>query len=62
MSNGDFFPVGGIDYPQALQGFDEWFSAEEACIDYLNGLRWPNETGLIRCGSLSSCGFRRCGT
>ncbi len=64
MSNDDSFPVGGIDYPRTLQEFDEWFFTEEACIDYLKRLRWPDGfvcpichgrkcwhtgTGLIRC-------------
>ena len=40
MSNHDSFPIGGIDYPRTLQEFDEWFSTEEACVDYLNRLRW----------------------
>lgn len=66
MSNGDSFPIGGIDYPQTLQDFDEWFSTEEACVDYLKRLRWPDGficpichghkswhtgTGLIRCAA-----------
>lgn len=70
MSNHDSFPIGGIDYPRTLQEFDEWFSTEEACVDYLKRLRWcdgficptcqgrkswPAETGLIRC---ATCGRR----
>ena len=66
MSNDDSFPIGGIDYPQTLQEFDEWFSTEEACIGYLKRLRWPDGfvcpichgrkswhtgTGLIRCAA-----------
>ena len=70
MSNHDSPPIGGIDYPRTLQEFDEWFSTEEACVDYLKRLRWPygficpacqgqkcwrTETGLIRC---AICGRR----
>ncbi len=66
MSNDDSFPIGGIDYPRTLQEFDEWFSTEEACIDYLKRLRWPDGfvcpichgrkswhtgTGLTRCAA-----------
>lgn len=35
-------PTAGVDYPQTLQEFDEWFSTEKACIDYLFRLRWPH--------------------
>jgi transposase-like protein len=64
MRDDNTHPVGGEDYPQTLQEFDEWFSTEEACIDYLRRLRWPRGfvcpicqgnkgwqmgTGLIRC-------------
>ena len=41
MSQQNFYPTGGIDYPRNLQEFDDWFSAERACIDYLFRLRWP---------------------
>ena len=62
----NFHPTGGIDYPRTLQEFDEWFSTEKACIEYLKDLRWPEGficpmcrgrkswhmgTGLIRCAS-----------
>ena len=33
-------PEGGIDYPRTLQEFDEWFSTEDECINYLQRLRW----------------------
>ena len=41
MSDHDSYPTGGIDYPRTLQEFDNWFSTETACIDYLFRLRWP---------------------
>lgn len=41
MSNDDSHPIGGVDYPRTLQEFDNWFSTETACIDYLFRLRWP---------------------
>lgn len=34
-------PVGGIDYPRTLVEFDEWFSDESACIEYIIKVRWP---------------------
>ena len=33
--------VGGVDYPRTFQEFREWFATEDACLDYLEGLRWP---------------------
>lgn len=66
MSHRNSHPIGGIDYPRTLQEFDEWFSTEKACTDYLWRLRWPEGficpichgrkgwqmgTGLIRCAA-----------
>lgn len=42
MSQNRAHPVGGVDYPRTLQEFDEWFTSEEACRDYLQRLRWPD--------------------
>jgi len=39
-------PVGGMDYPQTFQDFDEWFATEAACQEFLKKLRWP---GGFRC-------------
>lgn len=36
-----YHPIGGVDYPRTLQEFDKWFSTEQACIDYIFRLRWP---------------------
>jgi transposase-like protein len=64
MNNLSFYPIGGVDYPETLQEFDEWFPTEQACLDYLKKLRWPDgfvcpvcngrkawqmSTGLFRC-------------
>lgn len=38
----DKVPVAGVDYPRTLQEFDEWFSCEEKCINFLQQLRWPD--------------------
>jgi len=34
-------PVGGVDYPRTFQEFRDWFAHDDACVDYLEGLRWP---------------------
>lgn len=65
----DYFgshPIAGIDYPETLQEFDDWFATEQACLDYLQKLRWPDgficpacngrkawqmKTGLFRCAT-----------
>lgn len=40
----------GKDYPRNWNEFLDWFSSEEACLTYLEGLRWP--TGFV----CPSCG------
>lgn len=45
-------PVSGTDYPGTFQEFDEWFSSENACLDYIAKVRWPD--GFICPG----CGFK----
>ena len=45
-------PIGGIDYPMTFQEFDDWFSREDACLEFIGRLRWP--TGFICPG----CGFQ----
>lgn len=64
MNNLSSYPIGGVNYPATLQEFDEWFPTEQACLDYLQKLRWPDgfvcpvcngrkawqmSTGLFRC-------------
>ena len=57
-------PVGGVDYPRTLQEFDEWFSNEAACVEYLQRLRWPVEFRCPNCGGnkawQTSRGLLRC--
>lgn len=31
-----------MDYPRTLLEFREWFPDDEACLDFLEGLRWPD--------------------
>jgi len=57
-------PIGGVDYPRTLQEFDDWFSSETKCLEFIKRIRWKNgfkcqvcsntkgwklTTGLIRC-------------
>ena len=59
-------PVPGVDYPRTLIEFEEWFSSEEACLQYLRRLRWrygfrcpgcggekawPTSRGELRCAA-----------
>lgn len=59
-------PVPGVDYPRTLIEFEEWFSSEEACLQYLRRLRWrygfrcpgcgrqkawPTNRGELRCAA-----------
>jgi transposase-like protein len=39
------------DYPRTLQEFEERFSTEESCRDYLFHLRWPGDFTCPRCGA-----------
>ena len=32
----------GVDYPQLYREFVEWFPNDDACLTYLEELRWPN--------------------
>ncbi|HEB86987.1 MAG TPA: IS1595 family transposase, partial [Gammaproteobacteria bacterium] len=41
---------GGVDYPRTLREFDEWFSTEEACAEYLLRRRWPEGFRCPGCG------------
>lgn len=46
-------PVAGIDYPKTFQEFDEWFSSDDACIDYIAKLRWPSGFCCPSCGDIT---------
>lgn len=35
-------PRGGVDYPRTFQEWRAWFPDEEACVEYLERLRWPD--------------------
>ena len=43
-------PVSGRDYPRTWEQFLDWFPDEEACLEYLEGIRWPDGFVCPRCG------------
>jgi Transposase zinc-ribbon domain len=46
-------PVAGRDYPGSYAELLGWFRDEEACVDYLEWLRWPDGFRCRRCVSRS---------
>ena len=42
--------VAGKDYPSNWNEFLDWFSSEEACLSYLERLRWPSGFVCPACG------------
>jgi transposase-like protein len=47
------------DYPRTLAEFEERFSSEEACWEYLRTLRWPEGYVCSRCGGRKAWTTRR---
>ncbi len=47
------------DYPKTLLEFEQRFATEEACIDYLFKLRWPEGFRCPRCGHRKAWGRKR---
>lgn len=47
-------PLSGVDYPATFLQFQDWFSTEEKCLDYLAQLRWPDGFVCPKCGSSTS--------
>ncbi len=49
-------PVAGKDYPQNWNEFLDWFATEEACLAYLERLRWAGgfETWCSACQNPTS--------
>lgn len=43
-------PRRGVDYPRSAGEFRAWFSTDEACLDYLEWLRWPDGFLCPACG------------
>jgi transposase-like protein len=44
-------PIAGMDYPRNWTEFLDWCGSEEACLSYLEGLRWPGGFVCPVCGS-----------
>ncbi|AMM34744.1 transposase (plasmid) [Sinomonas atrocyanea] len=43
-------PRAGVDYPKTFGQFQEWFSTDEACFEYLARLRWAEGFVCPKCG------------
>ena len=56
--------IAGKDYPRTLQEFDKWFCTQQACVEYLQRVRWPSGFECPVCGTakgwLTARGLRRC--
>jgi transposase-like protein len=50
VSNPASVLVCGRDYPRDWNQFLDWFADEEACLSYLEQLRWPESFVCPRCG------------
>lgn len=46
-------PIPGKDYPQTWNEFLDWFGTEEACLAYLERLRWANGFVCPRCANVA---------
>lgn len=58
-------PLPGVDYPRTIQEFEEWFTTEAQCRDYLARRRWPTGFQCPQCDSrdeawVTSRGRLRC--
>ena len=47
------------DYPRTLMDLERRFSTEQACREYLFGLRWPTGFACPRCGGVSAWTMKR---
>jgi hypothetical protein len=56
--------ISAVDYPQNLREFDRLFAHKDACLRFLEEVRWGNQFRCQRCGSRKhwalSSGLRRC--
>jgi DNA-directed RNA polymerase subunit RPC12/RpoP len=43
-------PVAGRDYPADLAQLRKWFASDDACLEYLGWLRWPDGFVCPGCG------------
>ena len=51
-------PVPVNDYPRTWSEFLDWFSSEDACLAYLERLRWPQGFICPSCGSMTAAPYR----
>ncbi|MBA4342576.1 MAG: IS1595 family transposase [Methylibium sp.] len=51
-------PVPVNDYPRTWSEFLDWFSSEDACLAYLERLRWPQGFICPSCGSMTGAPYR----
>lgn len=50
----DVSPVAGRDYPKTWVQFQDWFACEDACVAYLEKLRWPGGFCCPACGVMDA--------
>ncbi len=43
-------PIPGVDFPKSEEQFRAWFQDDDACLDYLDWLRWGNSLVCTSCG------------
>jgi len=51
-------PVPVNDYPRTWSEFLDWFSSEDACLAYLERLRWPQGFICPSCGGMTAAPYR----
>ena len=51
-------PVPVNDYPRTWSEFLDWFSSEDACMAYLERLRWPQGFICPSCGGMTATPYR----
>lgn len=56
MSTSRQQPMLGKDYPRTWSQFLDWFATEEACLAYLERLRWPTGFVCPHCGTAAHPG------
>ncbi len=44
-------PAAGVHYPGNLAAVRAWFPDDQACLDYLDWLRWPDGFRCTHCGA-----------
>jgi hypothetical protein len=50
----DVDPVSGRDYPKTWVQFEDWFATEDACVAYIEKLRWPGGFCCPACGVMDA--------